>query len=214
MNEEKFIDISYPLTSDIVVYPKNPSFGIERVQDMYRGDSINVSRINMGSHTGTHVDAPSHFVQGGATLDQLSLDRFNGRAKVVDVIGLREIDKTLLCKMDIKKDLIILFKTDNSLKWNCDSVLNDYVTLTYEAAEYLAEKRIKMVGLDYMSIEVPRNKRASNKSIHGVLLESGVIICESLRLRDVCEGDYNVHCFPMNILGADGCPVRICLSSI
>lgn len=208
----KYIDISYPIDSNIAIYPGNPGFMTERVQDIDRGDSARVSVISMGSHTGTHIDALSHFIAEGATLDEIPLERMNGRAKVIDATGRAEIDVDLLVKIDIEQDDILLFKTDNSVRWSCDSVLEDYVTLTYDAADYLADKNIKMVGIDYMSIERPRSKRTGGRSVHTSLLGNGILICETLKLRDINSGEYSLICMPLNIKGIDGCPVRVVLT--
>ncbi len=211
MKYEDYIDISYPLDESIAIYPGNPAFGIERVQDISRGDSTNVSRIIMGTHTGTHIDAPAHFIFGGNTIDQIPLDRINGNARVVDAMGCRDIDADLLCGIDIESDDIILFRTDNSNNWECDRILDDYVTLTYEAAEYLSKKRIKMVGIDYLTVERPRNRRIDGKSVHRTLLTSGIMIVEAVKLGNVDVGIYDFFCFPLRIIGLDGCPVRCAL---
>lgn len=208
LDKTEWIDISYPIKPEMVIYPGNPIVEIERVQDIYKGDNATVSRISLGSHTGTHIDAPAHFIRGGATLDQISLDRINGKAKVFDVTGHCDIDIEIVSKLPIGIDDIILFKTDNSVNWNCNRILDDYVTLTYEAAQYLAERSIKLVGVDYLTIERPRNKRISGKSVHEILLGNGVLIAESLNLENTDSGIYSFICLPLNIEGTDGCPAR------
>ncbi len=212
INVMKYIDISFPLDNNIAIYPGNPPFCIELVQDIDCGDSSNVSRIMMGSHTGTHIDAPSHFFADGLKIDDLSLERMNGRAKLVDATGINAIDSIFLESVSIEADDIILFKTDNSLRWTCDNIFDEYVTLTYDAADYLSKKGIKLVGIDYLSIETPRIRRMAGKSIHKTLLKNGILICEALRLKNVSAGEYYFHCLPLCIRGADGCPVRACLS--
>lgn len=206
------IDISYPYTSSMSIYPNNPLFEIKQIQKIERGDGANVSSVSLGTHTGTHIDAPSHFILGGKTIDEIPLELMNGCAKLIDLSKNEEITKELLAGWDINKGDIVILKTDNSNIFHCDVVLEDYVTLNYEAAEYLAEKKVKMVCIDYMTIERPKAKRVLGKSIHGILLSNNVLIGESLNLTEAREGEYQLYCFPINILGADGAPVRMVLS--
>ena len=209
-----YIDISYPIDNDIAIYPGNPAFDLERVQDIDCGDSVRISMITMGSHTGTHIDAPSHFIENGENLDTIPLERMNGKATVVDATNISDIDVELLQSIDIDRDSILLFKTNNSVVWECDRVLNDYVTLTYEAADYLAEKKIKLVGIDYLTVERPRSKRIDGYSVHRSLLRNGILICEALKLKDISAGEYEFICLPLKIKGVDGCPTRCALHNI
>ncbi len=207
----KYIDISYQMSENMAIYPGNPGFGIGQAQSTSRGDAANVSLISLGSHTGTHIDAPFHFISGGAALDEFALDDMCGRAKVIDATGCSDIEAEMLAGTGIEKGDILLFRTDTSLIWNCDSILDDYVTLTYEAADYLAQKGVKLVGIDYLTIERPRGRRTAGRSVHKSLLGAGVLICEGLKLRDVAPGEYEFFCFPLNIKGLDGCPARCAL---
>ena len=204
-----YIDISYPLSTEMAIYPGNPYFEMKKVQDIEAGDAATVSRLVMGSHTGTHIDAPSHFIKGGKTIDQIPLEQMNGRAKVLDLTGYTDIDAPALRERGIGNGDIVLLKTDNSYSWHCDRILEDYVTLTYDAAELLARIEVKLVGIDYLTVERPRKKREQRKSVHEILLGSDILICEALNLKDVPEGEYGFYCLPLKIEGADGCPVRI-----
>lgn len=205
-------DISYPYQESMAIYPGNPGFSFKQVQDLDNGDNVNISTIFMGSHTGTHIDSPSHFISNGKTIDQISLEAMNGVAKLFDLRGNDDITKDLLVQRDINAEDIIIFKTNNSDVFHADTILTDYVTLDYEAAEYLVNKKIKMVCIDYMTIERPRRKRISGKSVHYILLSNEVLIAETLNLKEVGEGSYQLHCFPINIVGSDGVPVRIAVS--
>lgn len=207
-------DISFPYNDLMAIYPNNPGFSIRRVQNMDKGDGANVSEVSMGSHTGTHIDAPAHFIAGGKTIDQLPLETMNGIAKVFDVRGNEEITKTLLGRYEIHAGDIVIFKTDNSEVFRGDAVLTDYVTLDYEAAAYLAARGVKLVGIDYMTIERPRAKRIPGQSVHTILLSHEVLIVETLDLSKLEEGSYQMYCFPINIIGADGVPVRVAVSEI
>ena len=207
----RIIDISFPIDEHIAIYPSNPGFEVRRVQDMDNGDGANVSAISMGSHTGTHVDVPSHFIHGGETLDQIPLEKMCGRAKVIDATGIDDITAEFLKKIEICKDDILLFRTDNSNNWSCDRILDDYITLAYDAAEYLVDRGVKLVGIDYLTIERPRSKRIEGKSVHETLLGNGILICEALNIAGVCGGEYEFFCIPLCIKGLDGCPVRCVL---
>lgn len=207
----QLIDVSWPLVPGMAIYPGNPGFKTELVQDIQKGDSANVSRIVMGSHTGTHIDAPAHFVSGGRTVGQLSLSEMNGDALVVDATGQKDIDVSFLTEKNIEDAGIILFKTSSSVRYAGKNVLDGYTTLTYEAAEYLVKLGVRMVGIDYMTIERPRNTRVTGRSVHRTLLGNDVLILESLKLDSVMEGKYRLHCFPLNLVGADGSPVRAVL---
>lgn len=205
------IDVSYPYNDAMVIYPNNPKFSIRQVQSLEKGDSANVSLLTIGSHTGTHIDAPSHFISGGNTIDQISLEAMNGTAKLFDLRGNADITRDVLSNCDIDTGDIIILKTDNSNVFYGDAVLNDYVTLDYDAATYLVEKRIKMVCIDYMTIERPRAKRIVGRNVHSILLSKNVLIAEMLNLTHVEKGIYQIFCFPINIVGADGAPARIVL---
>jgi len=209
--KKMFIDVSYTYKETMGIYPNNPKFSCNKVQSLENGDGANVSEIVIGTHTGTHIDAPSHFIKGGKTIDQIPLEQMNGKAKLFDLQGNSEIARELLQKYDIEAGDIIILKTDNSKHFHMDAILEDYATLNYEAAEYLVEKKIKMVCIDYMTIERPRHKRVNGKSVHSILLSNDILIAEALKLHDINEGLYNLHCYPINVENADGVPVRIVL---
>lgn len=205
------IDISFPIMQGMAIYPGNPEFIFQRKLSLDEGDSANVSTICMGTHLGTHVDAPFHVIDNGKTIDEIPLESLNGNAIVLDLRGIDEINKKVLVSRGIKKGDIVLLKTNNSDCYLGRNVLDDYVSLTYDAAAYLAELEIKMVGIDYMTIERPRERRIKEKSIHRELLEAGINIIEGIDLRNVSCGQYHLHCFPLPIQGADGSPVRAVL---
>ncbi len=212
MDDRKFIDISFPYSEKMAIYPNNPHYCCRKISDMQKGDSCNVSGIEMGTHTGTHLDAPSHFIKDGMTIDQLPLERINGKARVL-CIKEKVITKVCLEKCRIEKGDIIIFRTNNSDVFEGINVLETYVTLDYEGAQYLADKRVGMIGIDYMTIERPRALRQQEKSVHQILLGAGIPILETLDLRNVEEGEYMLCCFPLKLTGADGSPVRAILVS-
>ena len=193
MENREYIDISFSYDDGMAIYPANPQFVCQKVSDMQKGDSCNVSRITLGTHTGTHIDAPSHFVQDGMPIDQLPLAWTNGRAKVLHI---EEMVITVEClkKYEVEKDDIIIFRTSNSDVFEGIRVLESYVTLDYEGAQYLVDKQVKMIGIDYMTIERPRELREPGKSVHTILLGNGIPVLETLDLRCVEEGEYTLMC--------------------
>lgn len=205
------IDISYPYYEGMAIYPGNPAFDIKDHYSISKGDPCNILELRMGTHTGTHIDAPAHFFPKGDTIDRIPIERFIGTAKVIDVTGKPEIDVKDIENANVYGEDTILFKTDNSVFFEGRNILNYYSTLNYLAAQYLVDLGVKMVGIDYMTIECPRDLREKNKYIHKILLENDVLIIESINLKEVDAGEYKFYCFPLNIIGADGSPVRAVL---
>lgn len=210
---KQWIDISFPFYEGMAIYPGNPPYRRAVMQDISQGDTATVSQIVMGTHTGTHIDAPLHVFKDGKTVDQIPLERMNGQAKLLDLRGLEEISLKRLQEETLCKDDIVLMKTNNTERFQGTQVLSDYMTLTYDAAEYLIEKGIKMVGIDYMTIERPKGKRIAGKSIHRILLGADIVIAEGLDLRYVDAGAYELFCFPLRLKDEDGAPVRMVLKS-
>lgn len=207
MIDREFIDISFPYFDGMAIYPNNPQYCCRKVSDLQGGDSCNVSEIAMGTHTGTHLDAPSHFIQNGMTIDELPLERINGKAKVL-CIKETVITEECLKKYEIGKNDIIIFRTSNSNVFDGSKVLESYVTLDYEGAQYLVAQGVRMIGIDYMTIERPRAMREQGKSVHEIILGAGIPVLETLDLRNVEEGEYMLYCLPLKLAGADGSPVR------
>lgn len=210
---KQWIDISFPYYDGMAIYPGNPTYQREVIQDVSWGDSATVSRIVMGTHTGTHIDAPLHVFADGKSVDQIPLERMNGCARLLDLRGVGQIEVAQLKDAKLCADDIVLLKTNNTERFQGIHVLSDYTTLTYDAAEYLVATGIKLVGIDYMTIERPRGKRIEGKSIHRILLGAGIVIAEGLNLRDVDVGVFEMNCFPLELQGADGAPARMILYS-
>ena len=206
---KQWIDVSFPYYEGMAIYPGNPGYQRKVVQDVLRGDSATVSQFTMGTHTGTHIDAPLHAFKNGKSVDQIPLERMNGRARLLDLRGMNEITVERLRTENLCENDIVLLKTDNTERFQGAHVLSDYTTLTYNAAEYLVDIGIKMVGIDYMTIERPRGKRIDGKSIHRTLLGADIVIAEGLNLQSVNEDVYEMICLPMYLQGADGAPARV-----
>jgi arylformamidase len=203
----KIYDVTVPLSKELVVYPGDPHVKINRRTKVNEEDAkYNLSRYSFGSHSGTHVDAPFHLIEGGGTVDKLPLELLIGRARVVEVTA-PCIDETVLEEFDFTVDARVLFKTRNSYLWSQKSFVKDYVYITPGAARSLVNDGIKVVGIDYLSVE----KFDAEPETHMALLKAGTVIIEGLDLRDVEPGDYELICLPLKIKDGDGSPARVVL---
>lgn len=204
MSNVHIIDISWPLSDGMVVYPKNPEVHIEQIDT---GHSI-LNKIQMGSHTGTHVDVPAHVVDGGRTLGNISLTHFIGPCQVIDCTNVKEkITEADLEGKDIEPGGRVLLKTTNSAL-DVDTFHDNYVYLDGDAAEYLVKKRIQLIGIDYLSI---KQKGGEDERPHTALLEARIPIIEGLRLDEADEGTYILSALPVKFDQLGGAPVRAIL---
>src|SRR4051812_33391216 len=204
----KLIDVSVPLDARLPSYPNNTPFSLEAIKRLARGDSSNVSTLHMSAHTGTHVDAPRHFFDEGAGTEALSLELLVGRTRVIEVTSRAGIASEDLRGLDLADDIRVLIKTQNSRLWGSPEFHTDYVGVTESGARHLVEHGIKVVGVDYLSVEQFRTPGAP---AHHVLLGGGTIVIEGLNLRDVDPGVYEMYCLPLRIVGSDGAPARVVL---
>ena len=202
------IDVSVPLRQGLPTFPNNPEFELQPLKRIADGGSSNVSRLVLGTHTGTHVDAPRHFFDEGAGVDGLALNLLIGRARVVEINKRGPITADDLAAAGLREDLRILFRTPNSALWNSTVFHEDYAHLTQAGARYLVEQGVKLVGIDYLSIE--QFKKAGAPA-HRTLLSNGVIIIEGLNLADAEPGMYEMYCLPLLVVGGDGAPARVVL---
>ena len=202
-------DISLPIVSGGMIYPGNPPVEIELQQSMAKGGSSNVSSLRFGSHTATHVDAPLHMVQGAASVDQISLDVFMGPATVLafgdDVMS---VTAAALRAANIGNAERVLLKTRNSAFIRSGTFQKDYTYLAPDGAEYLVSSGVKLVGIDYLSIE---QFHSGHHRTHTTLLSSGVVILEGIDLSSVSAGQYELRCLPLSMPGLDGAPARAVL---
>jgi arylformamidase len=202
-------DISIPLAAGMSTYPGDPPFALESVQRF--GDSpVALSRLSLSTHTGTHVDAPSHFVPGGASVDQLPLEILLGKARVVELLERDQLDRADLEAVDLRDDLRVLLKTRMSGQLLKPGYHQDHVYLSEDAALYLAQAGIKLVGIDYLSVD---RFGSTDFPAHRALLGSGVIVIEGLDLSEVEPGEYEMACLPLRVAGADAAPARVVLRS-
>ena len=204
----KLIDVTVPFDANLPTYPGNTPFSLEAVKRIARGDSSNVSTLHMSAHSGTHVDAPRHFFDGAAGAEGLPLEMLIGRARVIEITSRRAIDADELAAANLSEDIRVLIKTMNSRLWGSPEFHADYVGVTEAGAKYLLDHGIKLVGVDYLSVE---RFRTPGAPAHHVLLGAGVIVIEGLNLRDVDPGVYDLFCLPLPVVGCDGAPARVIL---
>lgn len=202
----KVFDISVPIHSEMIVYEGNPGVALESWESIAEGATANVSRISLGAHTGTHVDAPLHFLEDGPGSEAIDVSRLIGPAVVVDARDLEELDADSLASLDIAEGAErVLLKTRNSRHWERDSFTRDFVRLDGSGARFVIEHGIAVIGIDYLSI--------GDVEAHRLLLSADVIPLEGLDLREVDPGEYELLCLPLRIEGSDGAPARAVLVS-
>ncbi|HWN97865.1 MAG TPA: cyclase family protein [Blastocatellia bacterium] len=204
----KIYDVTVPVSRELVVYPGDPQVKIISRTAIGKNDAqCNLSRYSFSSHAGTHVDPPSHFIDNGVTVDNLPLDLLMGRARVVEVTA-PVIDEAVLEEFDFTIDARVLFKTRNSYLWSQKKFVEDYVYITPGAAGVLVTEGIKVVGIDYLSVDKFGDQESRT---HLRLLKAGVVIIEGLDLREIEPGDYEMFCLPLKIKDGDGAPARVVL---
>lgn len=205
-------DVTVSISAELPVYPGDPAVEIHRTLSLESGDVANVSHLSCGSHIGTHVDPPAHFVRGGIALDELSLDVLIGVARVVDVGDIDVIDLPAVEELALDGVTRLLFKTRNSRLWNSPHEFEKaFVYLDTPAAEHLVKLGVQLVGIDYLSIE---KFNFDEPTTHLALLGKNVIVVEGLDLSRVNPGDYELICLPIKIKDGDGGPARVVLRDL
>jgi arylformamidase len=206
----QILDVSLDISPALPVWPNNPGVELERINKIEAGASSNVSRLALGVHTGTHVDAPVHFIQGAAGVDTLKLEALMGRACVLHLPGVSRVTAPDLAAAKIPpRTRRLLLKTRNSEFWaRGDSEFHtDFVGVGPDAAEWLVRRRMQLVGVDYLSVAPWKESQAT----HRILLQAGVVVVEGLNLAAVQPGAYRFICLPLKLLGCDGAPARAVL---
>lgn len=201
-------DITVPLAPGIPVYPGDPPFVLERLPPSAGAAPFNLSRMSLSTHTGTHVDAPAHFRTGGATIDALPLEILVGKARVVEILSRERVERSDLEAQDLRDDLRVLLKTRMSGQMLRPAFQEDHLYLSRDAALYLAQAGLKLVGFDYLSVD---RHGAPDFPAHRALLEAGVVLVEALDLSEVEPGEYDMTCLPLRVAGGDGAPARVIL---
>jgi arylformamidase len=205
----RIYDVTHTLRPGMVTWPAEPGPEITLIKEMAAGNSADVSSLSLGVHTGTHVDAPRHFIAGGAGVDSLSLAALCGPAKVVQIQDSRAIRVEELERAALDGAERVLFRTRNSDEWSDSEFREDFVYLDPTAAAWLVAHGTRLVGVDFLSVEA---FRAAEPATHRTLLGAGVVIVEGLDLREITAGDYFLTCLPLKLAGADGAPARAILT--
>jgi arylformamidase len=201
-------DVTVPLSPVLAVYPGDPVVDIVPVAQLTQGDVANVSRVTLSSHSGTHLDAPRHFYELGATVDALDLSRLLGPARVCAIASPSHITADDLRALELQGVRRLLFKTPNAVLWDRPGFQHNYVALTGSAARLLVERGVDLVGIDYLSIDA---FECQDFPVHRTLLGAGVLILEGLDLRAVPPGDYELIALPLLLRDGDGAPARVLL---
>ena len=203
-------DISIGIDENLPLWPGDPELRLHWAANIEQGDLVNLTELSMGIHTGTHIDAPLHFLPNGKPIDSLSLNVFVGEAQVVAIP--QDVN---LITVDILQDVCeiiaarILFKTKNSQLWETSKFQQDYVALEASAAQWLVDQGVQLVGIDYLSIAPFKDPAPT----HEILLSNDVVIVESLDLRSVEPGLYTLICLPLKLMGREAAPARAILMS-
>ena len=210
----EYFDVTVAISSSVPIYEGDPPASVDGVKAIARGDGANVSALCFGAHTGTHVDAPNHFIEGTRRVDELEISKLVGPCRVVrlpdDVVA---VEPGHLPPLEGVERLLL--KTRNSEFWSTpeDGFRTDFTYLTHDAAKVLAEAGIKLIGIDYLSIEAPG---AEGHPVHVTLLEKEIVILEGVDLRSVEPGDFELICMPLKFTGGtgDGAPARTVLRKL
>jgi arylformamidase len=207
--KREWIDVSAPLQPGVVRWPGDPPFELRRVSSIEQGDDATVSAFTMCAHTGTHIDAPLHFLKTDVGLDRMPIDAVIGDARVIEINDPESIKLAALRGYRIRRGERVLFKTRNSQRrWHAEEFSGDFVFISPEAARYLAEREVRCVGVDCLSVGA---YAAAGKETHEALLGAGIWIIEGLDLSGVAPGRYDLICLPLRILDSDGAPARAVL---
>lgn len=206
-------DVTLAITSDMPVWPGDTPPILEQMDSIDAGNTANTSQIKLSVHTGTHVDAPHHFMNDGRTIEGLQLDTLVGRAYVLYLPEADLITAAVLQAAEIPpRTRRLLFKTRNSEYWARDvrQFQTDFVAISPDGAEYLVDRNVKLVGIDYLSVAPFK----AGTPTHRILLGAGVVVLEGLNLSKVSQGRYTLHCLPLKIAGSDGAPARVILVGV
>ena len=204
-------DITLTISPDMPVWPGDPPVELTQIASIDQGANANVSQLNFGLHTGTHVDAPHHFLNDHRTVESLPLDVLTGPCYVLHLDdGVAAITADVLEAAQLPVGVSrLLFRTRNSALWTkgVTQFQTSFVAVTLDGAEWLVRRGIKLVGVDYLSVAPYKNSRPT----HVALLQAGVVILEGLDLSQVAQGFYDLYCLPLKVAGSDGAPARTIL---
>ncbi len=208
MDNRRFYDVSMPIENGMISWPGDGPVKVERVRSMEEGERLNLSRVEMSAHTGTHVDAPVHFLKDRGGIDTIPLEILIGPAMLVHIPGVREIGERHLALAGIGSGTgRLLIRTDNSRLLEKGEFEREFAFLTPEGARFLVKQGVRLVGIDYLSVA----EYGRGDEVHRELLGAEVVIIEGLDLRNVPPGHYHLTALPLRIPGSDGAPARVIL---
>lgn len=204
----EILDISQTLEKNMVKYPSLPKYKVEWLRLIENKDTVNLSLVTIASHIGTHIDAPYHFIQEGKKIDEFDINMFFGPAKVIQVPRNKERIDLEIVKSAGELPKRVLFKTNNSFLYSKKKFDKEYVYIDDNVAEYLKNQNVKLVGIDYVSVD---KYGAKNNSVHNKLLSGNIAILEGLVMDKVKPGTYTLICFPLKFNGTEASPCRAVL---
>ena len=210
---EKIIDITVSLTTEMPIWPGCKGIRITPTMRLENGDSSNVSEVDFNLHTGTHVDAPRHFLQNGTTVEQLPLDVLVGQSFVAHLPDAENVTPRNLTALNLPSGTErLLLRTRNSELWaaRATEFREDFVALTHDAAQWIVDKGIRLIGVDYLSVQ----RYGDDSRTHQILLGADIVVLEGLNLSDVKTGFYELICLPMKLAGTEAAPARAILRRI
>ena len=208
MKIKKIYDISRKVSEKTTVWPGDPMTSFRRVSFVGNGEPATLHRVKMGLHAGTHLDAPMHFIEGGDSIYEADLTKYIGTAKVFEMNVTESISFEDILHLDIVSGDIVLFKTKNSDVPDDEPFRENYVYLTSGAAQLLADRQVKTVGTDYLSVE---HYFSEAHKTHNILLGNNIGVIENLKLKDVPAGQYFLSSLPLKLEGVEASPVRAVL---
>lgn len=210
----KIYDVTIPVSANTPIFPGDPNVKINLCEAISKGSLVNVSELHFGSHTGTHIDAPCHFIEDGKQVNEIDLSKFMGKCRIIELKN-NEMSVEPKHVEQLENVERVLFKTRNSQFWNEPKQVfrKDFTYISPETAKILVEKGIKLVGIDYLSVD---KFESETFDTHLILLKNEVVILETLDLREVSAGNYEIICLPLKYLGGggDGSPARTILRKL
>jgi arylformamidase len=205
-------DVTVPITNSMPVWPGDPAVQLTAKSHLSsdKTHNIRLTAIEMGSHTGTHIDAPFHMMDDGKRLHEFPLSTLTGKATVFEIPRVRSLGRAQLERLDWTGVERVLFKTENSKHWGDAQFFEDFVYLEPDGAEFVAEQGVRLVGIDYLSID---KFNSESHPSHFVLLTRNILILEGLNLNAVAAGEYTLVALPLHLWNADGAPTRVILTN-
>lgn len=198
-------DVSVPVDERLPTWPGDPTFSRRLDSSIADGADANVSELRCGVHTGTHVDAPNHFIDGAGGIEAIDVEALVGPALVVDVGNAEAIDSKVLAEVELDGAERVLFRSRNGRLWEQDDFASEFVAITPDGAQILLDAGVRLVGVDYLSV--------GDAATHRILLGARIVCLEGLDLRLVEPGRYDLFCGPIKLVGSDGAPARVLLRS-